>query len=275
MNILYCGDRNIENGLIISLMSIADYVETEINVYVMTMELETEKKKYEPVSDNVISELDKYLKTRHSGSFVRKINITALFHKKIPDANINTRFTPYCMLRLFADLVPELPDKILYLDNDVICRGDLRELYYINMKDYEVAGVLDYYGKWFFRNSIRHADYINSGVLLINLEMVRKTGLFKKCREMCSENRMFMPDQSAINRLAVAKRLLPRRYNEQRKLRKNTLIQHFTTSFRFFPWVHIVSVKPWEIEKMHEILKLNEYDELLERYLEFKRRIGI
>ncbi len=38
---------------------------------------------------------------------------------------MKTRFTPCCMLRLFADEILELPDKILYLDNDVICRKRL------------------------------------------------------------------------------------------------------------------------------------------------------
>jgi hypothetical protein len=44
------------------------------------------------------------------------------------------------------------------------------------------------------------------------------------------------------------------------------VLQHFTTSFRLLPWVHIVTVKPWEIDRVHEELKLHEYDDLLDEY---------
>ena len=33
-----------------------------------------------------------------------------------------------------------------------------------------------------------------------------------------------------------------------------------------FPVIRTVSVKPWEIDKMHNILGLHEYDELLDSY---------
>lgn len=36
---------------------------------------------------------------------------------------MGTRFTPCCMLRLYADRIPELPDRLLYLDTDVLCAG--------------------------------------------------------------------------------------------------------------------------------------------------------
>lgn len=58
---------------------------------------------------------------RHS---VRLFNVTPLFGAEPPTANLGTRFTPCCMLRLYADLVPDVPDRVLYLDNDVVCRGD-------------------------------------------------------------------------------------------------------------------------------------------------------
>ena len=81
---------------------------------------------------------------------------------------------------------------------------------------------------------------------------------------------MFLPDQSAINKLCESKKIWPRKYNEQRKLHANTVFQHFTTSFRLFPWFHTVSVKPWNIDGMHKTLGLYQYDELLSRYIKYK-----
>lgn len=345
MNVLYCGDKNIEDGLLISVLSLLRTTEEELHIYVLTMQLEYEGKQCLPVRDEFIGWLDGLVKercapgqTRESdripeteetgkgnsripeteetgrgnsripeteetgkgnnripetdetgrgnsriletdeteagGSFVKKIDLSEEFAKKLPIPNMQTRFTPCCMLRLFADEVPELPARILYLDTDIVCRRDISGFYHQNMEGWEIAGVLDYYGRWFFHKKrwmFWKWDYLNSGVLLLNMEEIRKTGLFAKCREMCAETEMFMPDQSSLNKLAVAKKICPRRFNDQRKLHRDTVVQHFTTSFRFFPWIRTVSVKPWEIERVHEVLKLHEYDELLGEYERIKR----
>ena len=37
MNVLYCGDRNIESGLIISILSLLKNAKTNLKVYVLTI----------------------------------------------------------------------------------------------------------------------------------------------------------------------------------------------------------------------------------------------
>ncbi len=265
MNILYCGDKHIEDGLIISVLSLTEQVGEPLNVYVMTVGLDNEQLSLEPVSDSVIGYLDKTVAERTGGT-VKKFDVTDIFSSQLPKANMETRFTPCCMLRLFADKIPEIPERVLYLDNDVVARMDISDFYYQDIDNYELAGVLDYYGRWFFRRNIFKMDYLNSGVLLLNMRRIRESGLFSRCREMCVSEKMFMPDQSAINKLANKKIIRDRRFNEQRRLHKNTVMQHFTTSFRFFPWFHSLTVKPWQIERVHEILKIFEYDGLFAQY---------
>jgi lipopolysaccharide biosynthesis glycosyltransferase len=266
MNILYCGDDNIEGGLIISILSLLKNVDEEINIYVLTMTVQSQQKKFHPVSEATIQFLNERVKKTNPCNSVVKLDVTELFTAELPDANMETRFTPYCMLRLFADKISDLPDRILYLDNDVICRKNCSDFYYQDISNHELAGVLDHYGKWFFRTHIFKMDYINSGVLLLNLKMIRETGLFEKCRVLCCHEKMFMPDQSAINKLSGTKIIQPRKFNEQRKLHDNTVLQHFTTSFRFFPWLHTLTVKPWQISRVHSELKLFEYDDILDEY---------
>lgn len=87
---------------------------------------------------------------------------------------------------------------------------------------------------------------------------------------MCKEKEMFMPDQSAINKIVKNKKIVPRKYNEQRKLKKDTVFQHFTTTFRLFPIFHSVTIKPWNIDKLHNKLKIFEYDEILNEYQNIK-----
>ena len=129
MNILYCGDNNITNGLIISILSLIKHTDEELNIYVLTMKYE----KYKPLSKNVIKVLDKKLKEKNKNSKINLIDITNKVIKCLPTANLSTRFTPYCMLRLYADKVDELPSKILYLDNDVVALKDFTDFYNLDI----------------------------------------------------------------------------------------------------------------------------------------------
>ncbi len=273
MNLLFCGDRCIEDGLIIAVTSLLKNTEEELHIFVLTMEISTAQKQFTPVSAQTAEYLEAYMKKENPANSLTRIDLTDEFRKELPEANMETRFTPYCMLRLFSDEIEEIPDRILYLDADVICRRDISGFYHQDMEGREVAGVLDYYGRFFFRRDPFHMDYINSGVLLMNMQRIRETGLFQKCRERCRSTQMFMPDQSAINKLAESKKICSRKYNEQRKLHQDTIIQHFTTSFRFFPWLHTLTVKPWQIERVHRELKLYEYDDILQKYKSIKMEI--
>ena len=137
MNVLYCGDKNIEDGLIISVLSLLKNVKTNLNVYVLT--INSKNWNIKGVTDNCIYVLNNKLKLINKENSIKKIDITKLFEKEVPAVNMNTRFTPCCMLRLFADEIKELPDRVLYLDNDVICRQDCQEFFNQDMENYEIA----------------------------------------------------------------------------------------------------------------------------------------
>lgn len=275
MNILYCGDKNIECGVLYSVLSLLKNTKGPLHIYILTAGLDAGDVRLEAMPPEVAEGFDWLVKSVSEAHFVKLLDATKFFQAEVPSANLGTRFTPGCMLRLYADCFPELPDKVLYLDYDVVCRRDCQELFDQDISDCEFAGVLDHYGRWFFRKRLFRADYVNSGVLLMNLAKMRQTGLLSRCRRRCMEKRMFLPDQSALNALAEEKKLLPRRYNDQRRLHEDTILQHFTTTFRFFPWPRKVSVKPWQIENMHRVLRIHEYDGLYEEYLAvFKRLRG-
>lgn len=271
MNILYCGDCGIEDGLIISILSLLKNTENKLCIYVLTAEIE--EKNIKALGDKVIDCLDKIVKKKNEKSFVKKIDITSLFLEELPISNMDTRFTPCCMLRLFADKLFQLPNKILYLDNDVVCRKNPEELYNIDISDYHVAGALDHYGKWFFKKNVLRFDYLNSGVLLMNLKNIRKDKTFEKARKMCIQKNMFLPDQSAINKSSNKKLIIKRKYNEQKRIKEDTIFQHFTTTFVYFPYIRTRTIKPWNVEQMHNVLKNYEYDDILKKYLLLKGSI--
>lgn len=259
MNILYCGDSNITTGVLMSALSLCKHCNEKLNIYILTATVGAHKM----IAYDFAGVLEKEIQKVNPNSKVTLLDLSEKFHSYLPLANMNTRFTPLCMLRLFADEVAELPDKLLYLDADVMCRKDISQLYALNIEDVEILGVPDRYGKWFFGNIFKH-DYLNSGVLLLNMKSIRQSGLFYKCRQMCRDKKMFMPDQSALNKLAN-KRKLPRIYNEQGRIKHDTVLKHFTTFFKFLPYFRAVTIKPWDEEKMHNELGVFEFDDISDK----------
>ncbi|WEV37058.1 glycosyltransferase [Lactobacillus sp. ESL0677] len=273
MNILFCGDHHAEDGILIATLSLLKNAKAEeLHIYILTMYTQSYKKKFHPFSKHAADYLLSLLTKQNPNNTLKLIDCTGLFVKEPPLANMGTHFTPYAMLRLFADEIPQLPDKILYLDDDVIVRRSLQHFYQQDLTNIEFVGTLDYWGRFFFHNLHEHKffDYINSGVLLLNLSLIKQTRLFARIRHLLQTKNVFMPDQSTLNHFAQFKRIAPRRYNEQYKLKSDTVIQHFTTSFRFLPVFHTQTVKPWEVERVHRILKLHEYDDILDYYLKLK-----
>lgn len=276
MNIMFCGDRNAEDGVLIAVLSLLKHCD-ELHIYILTMTVNNAGRQFRPFSPAMASYLQELLVAQNPKNSLNLINCDDLFQQQPPTINMKTRFTPYAMLRLFADQLSEIPERILYLDDDVIIRQDLSEFYNQDMTDVEMVGVLDYWGRFFFHNvhTRRLYDYLNSGVLLFNMDLIRQTGSFSKVRQMMQDKKMFLPDQSALNKIITKKRIAPRRYNEQYHLRHDTVIQHFTTTFRFKPYLHTLTVKPWDVDRVHQVLHLYEYDDILNEYLAIKQKITV
>lgn len=268
MNIMYCGDKNTIDGLIISLLSIVKHVKKELRIYILTMKFNN----HEALSNKEKDILENIIKSVNKNSFVKLIDCKKEYESLIPVANIDTRFTPYCMLRLYADLL-DLPNKILYLDYDVVCNNNFEDLYNIDNSNYEIVGVLDYYGSHFFKKKFYEKDYINSGVLLLNMDLIKKSNLFLKARKMCHNIKMLMPDQTALNKICKKKMIVDSKYNEQHMMKDDTVFRHFTTTFKFFPRFKTQTIKPWHIDNLHNILNTYCFDDILEQYLKIKENL--
>lgn len=268
INILYCGNENAFDGMLIGTLSIVKHTSSPVNMYILTMDLTDIDKKHTPITKLQTDYLEAVLHEKNESSHVSLIDITNLFcSEMLGSPNMNSFYTPYCLLRLFADEVDDLPDKILYLDTDIVINGDIIDLYSIDIGDHEIGAVEDYLGKWF-----KYHGYINSGVLLMNLPKIHETHLFQKTRECCATKKMWFPDQDSLNSLVQNKLMLPTRYNAQRRMVENTLVRHFSKSIRLWPYYHTINVKPWEVERVHKLLKLHNFDDILEDY---QRRIAI
>ena len=83
-----------------------------------------------------------------------------------------------------------------------------------------------------------------------------------------------LADQAALNKSIEKRVLVDRKYNEQEERpRKNTVLHHFSNNFKFWPYFRVQKVKPFEVEKVHKVLKITEYDDILKEYDKLKGNI--
>lgn len=267
INLMLCGNDRVFDGMIITLLSISKYTKEPLNVFIMTMDLTDVDEAFKPITEEHRSILENKLKEKNPDNKVTLVDETKIYKEEmLKNINRRTHYTPYIFLRLLSDKIDILPDKILYLDTDIVCYKDISELYNIDMSNYEIAAARDFIGrKWINRN------YLNSGVVLMNLSNIRKTNSFEACRKMCMTRRMVLPDQTALNKCCKTKLILEDKFNEQYKRREDTVIRHFSMQLLYFPIIRPRNIKPWQIEKVHEILKINDYDDIYEEFLNVKR----
>ena len=267
INLLLCGNEKVFDGALTELISITNRTKEAIRCYIFTAELTRIKLEYTAINEEQVKFLDKVVKQKNSKNQVIRIEVTDIYEEQFKNcANEGAYCTPYTLLRLLADLVPAIPEKILYLDIDMMAGGDISELYNIDITEYEYAAVKEKYG-----SVILYPDYINAGMLLLNMKKIKETGLLEKARELIKNKKLLFADQSAIYYSTTKKLLLPRIYNEQSKFnKKDTVICHFCKRLLWKPYPHTENYKQWQIEEVHKVLKCYTFDEDLKEYIELK-----
>ncbi len=270
VNILLCGNKRVFDGALTQLISMTNRTSESINCYIMTMDLTRLKKEYESITEEQVHFLEKVITKKNSENKVTRLDVTQLYEKEFGGcANETAYCTPYTLLRLLADMVEDIPDKLLYLDIDIMIAGDINQLYNIDVSEYEYAAVKEKYGCWLIR-----PDYINAGMLLLNMKRIKETGLLSKARQLIKTKKMLFADQDAIFHSTTKKLIIPRIYNEQSKFdRRGTIVCHFCKRLMFLPYPHTENYKQWQIDEIHKYLKCHYFDSDLEEYLEVKNTI--
>ena len=200
------------------------------------------------------------------------INILSLDGEIFKDFKIHAHFSRDIYSRyLLPQLLPTL-DRVLYIDADTLVRGDILELYELDLKDSYLAAAKDIgIQKKQFRGYMQSLgldsnNYFNSGVLLMDLARMRAN---KKVEELFAVTSRYgdnlqHPDQDAINIVFKNEILeLPRKWNfqdEDRKVAPSQLasasIIHYTTEKK--PW-NTPNVARSHNKKAHEYYEQYEY----------------
>ena len=272
VNILLCGNKKVFDGALTQLISMTNRTKEDICCYIFTMDVSRLNPDFTCITDEQIDFLDQVVRLKNKNNLVKKIDVTKRYEKEFANcANENAYCTPYTLLRLLADLVPEMPSKLLYLDIDIMIGDDIAKLYNIDISNYEYAAVKEKYGCWLIR-----PDYINAGMLLLNMDKIKETGLLLSARNLIKTKKMLFADQDAIYWSTKKKLLLPRKFNEQSKFnRKDTVVCHFCKRLMFLPYPHTENFKQWNIEEVHKVLKCHYFDDDLEEYIQIKEKYDL
>ena len=264
---MFAGNEKVFGGMTITLLSMVKHTKCPINAYLLTMKLDEIDKRFVPISEEQRKSLEKILTEVNPKSSLKLIDLTDLFKEKMIDSvNIRSKFTPYSMLRLFADLLPDIPDKVIYLDTDVVVNNDIEPFFNMDIENYELAAVKDAFNwsdpkRWFMK------FYFNAGVLLLNIKKIKETKMFEKTRKYCRYRKMLYMDQDALNLSAKKVLRLPLKYNSKDKYYPEIVLHHFCNVregkvFLIGKWWH--RIKPWEVDFVKT--KTHAYDDILDKY---------
>ena len=268
INILFCGNDKVFDGMMTTMLSIFERTKTKepFNIYIYTMDVSDIKPQYLALSDEMANFLDKVAKTYNPDNKVTKIDVLDYYNKEFRNSpNESCYCSPYTLLRLFADIIPNMPDKLLYLDADLMFNGDIEKLWNIDINNVEYAAANDHYGKFLI-----NPRYINAGVLLFNLKKMKETNLLGKARELIKKKKLTFADQSAIIRSTTKKKLISQRFNDQKFLYKKTIIRHFSKRLFWLPYPHTDNIKQWHVDKVHKVFKYHQFDDIYEKYFKLK-----
>lgn len=170
-------------------------------------------------------------KNRSGEINICKVDISAI--EQIP-----VKFHNYINIATFLrfmipNILPKDVDRVLYLDGDILVRGDISELYEIDLTDIALAACPEHdgiLGELQPLDTERHIEYLgyprdagyfNAGVLLINLDYWRKNNISNRLIGYLAENykKCYYLDQDVLNAvLHDSKIFLPHKFKYMTKI---------------------------------------------------------
>ena len=182
--VVYCGTRNTYESMLASAKSLLYHTPVD-KIYFLT-----EDDEFPQPLPGVIT----------------NINISGQQYFKQDGPNFNNAWTYMCLMRgAFTKLFPQ-HSKVLSLDMDIAINDDISALFDMDMSNYYLAGVHE--------PAREQEDYINFGVVMMNLDKLRMDRLDDKIIEALNTRRYDCPEQTCFSRMCAGKiKLLTPEYN--------------------------------------------------------------
>ncbi len=270
ISIAYAPDDNYVNQTVVSMKSALEHNE-QVEFIIMYSKLSAES-------------------MQKLGAVGGSLRLIKMDESQFADLTLSKWVTVQAWFRIkLPDLCKDL-DKVLYLDCDTLIRGNLDELFSLDLTDKYLAGVKDVWGvsKYVKRLGMKSGVYVNSGMLLFNCDYCRKEHFFDKVVDFAKNNAKIIEfcDQDSINKVVDEYKLvISPKYNlmdtwwrggyyefegeeetEYLQAKENPIIAHLTGLKPAFKGCgNKFKDEWWEVAK-----RTNIYDELLRDYMASK-----
>lgn len=267
ISIAYAPDDNYVNQTVVSMKSALEHNE-QVEFIIMYSKLSAES-------------------MQKLGAVGGSLRLIKMDESQFADLTLSKWVTVQAWFRIkLPDLCKDL-DKVLYLDCDTLIRGNLDELFSLDLTDKYLAGVKDVWGvsKYVKRLGMKSGVYVNSGMLLFNCDYCRKEHFFDKVVEFAKNNAKIIEfcDQDSINKVVDEHKLvISPKYNLMDTWWRGGYYEfegeeetEYLQSKENPAIVHLTGLKPafkgcgnkfkdewWEVAKKTKI-----YDELLRDYM--------
>lgn len=270
ISIAYAPDDNYVNQTVVSMKSALEHNE-QVEFIIMYSKLSAES-------------------MQKLGAVGGSLRLIKMDESQFADLTLSKWVTVQAWFRIkLPDLCKDL-DKVLYLDCDTLIRGNLDELFSMDLTGKYLAGVKDVWGvlKYVKRLGMKSGVYVNSGMLLFNCDYCRKEHFFDKVVDFAKNNAKIIEfcDQDSINKVVDEHKLvISPKYNlmdtwwrggyyefegeeetEYLQAKENPVIAHLTGLKPAFKGCgNKFKDEWWEVAKKTKI-----YDELLRDYMASK-----
>lgn len=218
VNIAYCTTNNQLHFAAISSLSIINRTKKKIDFYIFTPDPFTKP--------NTIFEKIENETNRRVTFYFDTINFTLC---KETFRNRWNFWNPFAYARIF--MIDKIPvSRCIYVDTDVYGCGDVNDLWQIHLGHNLIAAVPDRLPSSNFVGSVHMQilntlvdpkeieimnktgltvnNYFNSGVLLMNIDEMRKMNFVNKCVAAYKKNQTFYPDQDMLNVVCGHRRII-------------------------------------------------------------------
>lgn len=181
---VYCGTRNVYESMITSAKSLLYHTPLD-KVYFLTED------------DTFPYDLP---------DCITNINVSGQAYFSPDGMNYKNTWTYMCLMRAAFSKILHRHDKVLSLDIDIAVNDDISDLFDIDMSDYYIAGV---------HEPVREqSDYINFGLVLMNLAKLRNDHMDDRIIRTLNEKYYDCPEQGCFSDLCRDHiLLLPTEYN--------------------------------------------------------------
>ena len=127
---------------------------------------------------------------------VKVMNVSGQKYFTPDSPNYNRRWSYMILLRsVYTELFPD-EDLVLSMDIDTIVKHDISNIWLYDMQDYFLGGVREP-----IKSHKYGSLYINFGVVLMNLDLLRKSGIDRKAKELLQTKPYGLPEQDVFFQL--------------------------------------------------------------------------